>query len=384
MITVAEMREPTPAAAGDEVVSTLRAMSLRLLRRMYRPGDGLFAFRLRKMDSGHRLEGVSRRYTAIVLIGLAGEDSQASQFVLEVNAEDTCERLLGTIETQENLGDVALTLWAARAQRHDAAHRALAQLRKLDPCTGLHPTVELAWALTALCIDGGADAADDLAPVIASRLLAGCDRESGLFPRMPDAGGPGGLRGHVGCFADQVYPIQALAHFSQLSGDGPALEAANRCARRICELQGHDGQWWWHYDVRTGQVLEGYPVYSVHQDAMAPMALYDLTEAGGDNFDRHVDRGMAWLMSPAEVGVALVDREADVIWRKVGRREPGKLSRTLQALASRVHPSFRFPGIATLFPPDFVDYESRPYHMGWLLYAFSPQRLARRQATGSL
>ena len=33
------------------------------------------------------------------------------------------------------------------------------------------------------------------------------------------------------------------------------------------------GQWWWHYDVRDGSVVERYPVYSVHQHAMAPMAL---------------------------------------------------------------------------------------------------------------
>ena len=60
----------------------------------------------------------------------------------------------------------------------------------------------------------------------------------------------------------------------------------------ICELQGPDGQWWWHYDTRTGKVVEGYPVYSVHQDSMAPMALLDLEDAGGPQHSEAITRGL--------------------------------------------------------------------------------------------
>jgi hypothetical protein len=66
-----------------------------------------------------------------------------------------------------------------------------------------------------------------------------------------------------------------------------------------------------------------------------------------------------------------------VIWRKVARREPAKLSRYAQALASGIHPALRMPGLNLIFPPMAVDYEDRPYHLGWFLYAWSPQRLAR-------
>ena len=34
-------------------------------------------------------------------------------------------------------------------------------------------------------------------------------------------------------------------------------------------------------DVRTGRVIEGYPVYAIHQDAMGPMALFALEDACG-------------------------------------------------------------------------------------------------------
>src|SRR5205085_4135860 len=113
-------------------------------------------------------------------------------------------------------------------------------------------------------------------------------------PLFPHATGPGLLpwyRTHVACFADQVYPIQALARLYHSGNDADALAAAEECAARICELQGDGGQWWWHYDARTGRVIEGYPVYSVHQHAMAPMALLDLAEAGGSGRMADIARG---------------------------------------------------------------------------------------------
>ena len=80
--------------------------------------------------------------------------------------------------------------------------------------------------------------------------------------------------------------------------DPRALDIARQCAQHICALQGKSGQWWWHYDYRTGEILEGYPVYSVHQDAMAPMALLALEEAGGGDYWAPIAKGLQWLYSP--------------------------------------------------------------------------------------
>jgi len=44
-----------------------------------------------------------------------------------------------------------------------------------------------------------------------------------------------------------------------------------------------------------------------------------------------IRRGLVWVASPKELGGgSLLDEAADVVWRKVGRREPGKLARYLQ------------------------------------------------------
>ena len=57
-------------------VPQLRALAVDGLRRMYRPEEGLYAFRLRRAQGLDRLEGISLRYTAIVLIALADETDE--------------------------------------------------------------------------------------------------------------------------------------------------------------------------------------------------------------------------------------------------------------------------------------------------------------------
>lgn len=153
----------------------------------------------------------------------------------------------------------------------------------------------------------------------------------------------------------------------------------------MCELQGPAGQWWWHFDVRTGDVLERYPVYSVHQDSMAPMALFALEEADGQDRLAPIRRGWQWLLEPPENPGGLIDRAAGVIWRKVARHEPPRLVRGLQAAASRLHASLRAPGVDTVFRPGWIDHESRPYHMGWILYAWPASRIVDSpEAQGTL
>ena len=207
---------------------------------------------------------------------------------------------------------------------------------------------------------------------LAERLISGFNPNTGVFPHVLPEGS--GFRSHVSCFADMVYPIQALAAYYKLSGDKKAIDAAIRCADRICELQGPAGQWWWHYDRRTGNVIEGYPVYSVHQDAMAPMALFALQDAGGPDCSASVYKGLRWIVHAPEIDGPLIDTRAGVVWRKVTHREPGKLCRYLQAAASRLHPSLRVPALSMLFPPVAIDFECRPYHLGWLLHAFPEGR----------
>lgn len=366
-----------------KIVGELRSLAVSSLARMYRPEDRVFGFCLRKVDSEIRLEGKSRRYTATVLIGLVTESPEAVAEALHGQTiEDVCGHLIDGVEQDDDIGSVALTHWAARAVRHAGADRVLRRLRSMNPATAACPTVELAWSLTSLVFGEGAPAGTELAETVAQRLMGSFNPGSGLFKHWPRHLSRGGIRSHICCFADLVYPIQALSYHHKLTGDEQAMRIARRCAERMCTVQGPAGQWWWHYDTRTGRMVERFPVYSVHQDSMGPMALFALESACGDRHHNAVIKSLAWLVEPPEIDGSLLDREAGIIWRKVARHEPGKLVRGLQATASRLHKSLRVPAVDLLFRPGFIDYESRPYHMGWILHAFPAGRAESLQAVG--
>ena len=355
----------------SDIVRKLRSLAVHSLARMYCPEKRLFAFRLRRNGRGEVREGISRRYTAIALIGLAGEDRQIAAEVLGTHSlEDVCDRLLADVEEMDDLGEVALTTWAAKALGHSKASTALQALRRMEPGQRPYPIVELSWALTSLVIGGGNATDMAQAETTARALLASCKQESGIFGHWSVGTVAPRLRAHVSCFADFVYPIQALCYYYLATGDTQAAKVACRCAERMYQLQGPAGQWWWHYDNRTGRVVERYPVYAVHQDAMAPMALFALAKACGRDSSASIERGLRWLLNPPEKAGALIDTEHNIIWRKVARREPRRLVRGLQAAASYLHPNLRLPGMDILFPPVSIDYESRPYEMGWILHAW--------------
>jgi hypothetical protein len=356
----------------DAAVREMRTIALGALPRMYRSESGLFAFRLRRQNGSDVLEGISRRYTAIVLIALARESADVSREVLRgAGQEEVCGGLIDAVARAEDPGEVALTLWAARVLGQPRASAALERMQEMRPDEAPIPTVELAWSLTSLVVPGSGVGDEAFARRIADRLMGSFRELSGLFPHYPPGACLSRFRSHVCCYADLVYPIQALSYFYRATGDERAIRMARQCADRMCELQGTQGQWWWHYDIRTGQVLERFPVYAVHQDGMGPMSLFAVDEAAGTDHSEAIEQSMRWLYEPPELDSSLIDREAGVIWRKVARREPRKLSRCLQAVVSCAHPSLRAPGLNVLFPPRSVDYESRPYEMGWILHAWS-------------
>lgn len=374
MTQLATARISTSAQSWP-IAAELRPMCIRALRRMYDPDINLFCHCIRRGPDGDIPEGVSHRYTAITMIGLLAQETDVCKTILgERGRNETLERLIQDVPFMNNLGDVALTLWMLVAAKHRDAKSVLEQLHRFDPANQPHPTVEIAWTLTSLSIDPAFLSHRELASALANRLQGSYSRKSNLFSHWVGPAQVSAWRSHVTCFADWVYPVQALSHYHMATDSKEAIAIARTCAANMRRLQGSAGQWWWHYDARTGAVVEPYPVYAVHQDAMAPMAFFALEEACGDASDEAIQLGLEWLVRSAERCDSLIDHEADLIWRKVARREPAKLVRGAQAVASAIHPSLRAPFADTLFPPTAIDYECRPYHLGWLLYAFDDRR----------
>jgi len=359
--------QDTITAAPRPQMAHLVALAIRGLKSMYEPSKGLFCYRLRRAPEGVVREGISHRYTIIALLGLLRARSAGLQVPMDVEA--TIDRLFDDRAWLDNLGDLGLLLWLCAATseewlKHFYATFDLSMALEHFPDARRRLTMELSWFLTGLTHACKAGCAADLEPLADEtyRLIRANQGQHGLFGHMAKWRSPIGLvRGRVGSFADQVYPILAMAHFSQVFGQGEARDNALRCATAICRLQGSQGQWWWHYDSVTGQVVGHYPVYSVHQHGMAPMALLALEETSGADFHPHINNGLRWIRGENELNQDLVDTEVGVAWRCIQPPKSTAYAASIRGLISKRPTRGRLE----------ILYECRPYELGWLLYAFA-------------
>lgn len=381
LVGATRLREVAAVSHGDPDLSLrvarLMAMSIRGLTQMYDAAHAAFPQTMRgsRSDDGPQLkrEGENLRYAAVVALGLNQVPVPDQRRALDgVTAVDLAKTVAQQAVGHHDPGAVALAAWAAAEVAGLVSEELFDSLERWPHDDVPIPTVNCSWAVAAALSAGRLD----LARQLGERLMASQGGE-GIFPHLLPPATQGRLRAHVGCFADQVYPIQALARLHLATKQQGPLEAANRCADRICELQGAQGQWWWHYDHREGSVVERFPVYSVHQHAMAPMALLELAEVGGRDHRDSVALGLQWLTTHPEVIDELIADHLGVVWRKVGRREPRKAVRAVSAAVTSVRPGTHLPAVDLVFPPARIDYECRPYELGWLLYAWGGSKVLR-------
>ena len=271
------------------------------------------------------------------------------------------------------LGDHGLLLWAdLRDERHEHARavaadlaRALQDPRRLDPLEGM----EVAWLVLGLCdatVAGVAGEPERCLRLVVDHLLEARLASTGLFRHVATRT----RRRDLPNFATEIYTLLALARVAKAGLDSRALPCAIGLARQLLAMQRPDGGWPWLYDAARGIVIEEYEVYSVHQDAMAPMAFFELAEVTGDtDYARAAARGLAYDYGANELGASFYDDVAGFAHRSIRRRWP--LDRVALAanattgrLLGRPLPGRR-PG------PLELNRTCRPYHLGWILEAWS-------------
>lgn len=370
---ISDLSNQVPVSVpGPAEIQDLNELAVRGLVAMFDSEKELFCFRLKRGSQGMVREGVSHRYTLITLLGLMKYEQTGRHSPIPVH--QTLERILERREWLDNIGDLGLLLWLCALV---APGRVEETCQKFNVATALdryrevreRRTMELAWFLTGLSYLAMVHNTN-LAEVrqIATQtytLLKKNQGSYGFFGHLARTGSLAGVfRGSIGSFADQVYPIYGLTKFAEAFESNEALQAARDCADAICRAQGPLGQWWWHYDRETGRVIGRYPVYSVHQDGMAPMSLFALGEAVDKDFSPWIYKGLEWVSGNNELAWDLRDPSENVIWRSVFHPDYKKY---LAAVVSVLR------GGACMDSQDdlMILFESRPYHFGWLLYAFA-------------
>ena len=195
--------------------------------------------------------------------------------------------------------------------------------------------------------------------------------EYGFFGHMSTKNSLAGrLRGRIGSFADQIYPIYAMSKFAKIFQVEDPLGPALDCATAICGAQGESGQWWWLYDARSGRVSSRYPVYSVHQHGMAPMGLFAVEEATGQCFKQFIYKGLRWIYGTNELDVDMRDGTENLIWRCI---LPKNSQSKYWEMALNV---VRSPNEQAQVRSLKILYEQRPYEFGWLLFALARNSVA--------
>jgi len=355
--------------SGNVSISPLLELALKGLPAMFDSGRNLFCYRLKRTREGMIKEGVSHRYTLMTLMGLFR--AQQAGYRSHINVEPILENLRTNTEWINCAGDLGLYLWACSQISPVGIERILGSVdlnaaieRYSDTSDGR--TMELAWLLSGLAHMRLSKAKyptdySDLAFKIYNLLKAN-QGPRGIFGHLANRGSYSGvLRGRIGTFADQVYPIYALSKFAQAYDVPDAVQAAKQCATAICGVQGPLGQWWWHYDSKTGKTLGEYPVYSVHQEAMGPMSLFALTDASGQDFTSAIYTGLNWIAGKNELNYDMRDQDHHLVWRSFYQSKSREYWSNLSGLLHMP----TSPGNLN------IKHECRPYELGWLLYAFA-------------
>lgn len=362
-------------SAGLEysALTDLCALAANGLASMLDRDKNLFCHRLKQTPQGMVREGISHRYTVMSLLGLHRLEV-GGQRSLPVDTTRVFDALLADLAWVNNLGDLGLLLWLCAVTQPGRLEEICSGLDVNDALTRFSAarkgvTMELAWFLSGLshaALAGGHKLADLRA--LSARtfsLVTANQGKHGTFGHLAKSGSAmGAIRGRIGSFADQVYPVYALAMFAEAFQDSAALEHARSCAEAICRAQGPLGQWWWHYDTLTGRVFQRYPVYAVHQHGMAPLALFALADVSGLDFRQSIYKGLSWIYGNNESGLDLRDTSSNLVWRSAYRRNPaGTYVMELVDFLRGIPGTVQAGDLA-------IKRECRPYELGWLLYAF--------------
>jgi len=311
-------------------------------------------------DKGGQQSELSLRYTLICLIGLHRASTEG--FDVPFDLETMAAKALN--EPMETLADTGLALWVSALFDPDSGRGFVDPARSQwkSERTGMHAGL----GLTGIVELAKATDDDEIADIAATFRDDVIDQyggsPSGIFYHT-QASGPRRTKPN---FATQVYLMVGLAKESMLSGNQAALDAAERCAQALAELQRDDGGWPWIYDTR-GFVVEDYEIYAVHQDAMAPMAFLALSDAGCEGMVELAHRGLPWMSGQNDLGIDMVDRENRLIYRSIRRPRPTDrlMLAANSATASALGRPINAGGKRLELNPVCM-----PYHPGWILEAW--------------
>jgi hypothetical protein len=357
----------------------LATAALTLLPSLYGPRAGVFCHKTVLVGTQRVNEGQNDLYSAMALVGLAIDAGpRANALLATVDSSGGIDRLVRSAGTTQAAGMLGAVIWALSELEDSRVAKPLALAATIGPRAPSSMDLGLLLAgisSAALKFPGQRDHCLSVGEALHAELCGRFVRSGALF-RGSSSPRADILHWHIASFATQVYPILGIAMFARASDRPPAWQS-RAVADRLIEAQGPAGQWWWMYSPPSGRVLEAYPVYVVHQSAMAFMALASLQQVGSGPFRASLQRGLMWLEPHVnELGTAMYRSEPPFFSRAIQRHGSdadafGGMSRLRHARLVLASLSRRSWGADRQAHPSQLEVlrEDRPYHLGWLLVA---------------
>jgi hypothetical protein len=352
--------------------SALKSLAAKALLALFDGAEMLFSRRITLRERGFRREAGSPRRTVIALLGLQCLAGSGERQPFDLQSIE--KAVFQDKNWIRGIGDLGFLVQFAAEYNPD---RLASLADHFDFATALESFPDGREARTAALssflagISHAKLSRPDLLPDLTDaavdtyRLLQDNQGRGGIFAHV---GLPGLLHqpfsNRFGTIADQMHAIYALTTFARAFEIEEPLADALNCANAIRALQGDKGQWWFLYDKRSCEVVNRYPVCSIYQDGMAPMALLALAEATGQNFDDAIYCGLSWVAGANELSVDLRDWQHGIIWDSIEPRS--RITNFCEHTLNIVHNSEK-----SRHDDLRIRFEARPDHFGWLLYALT-------------
>ena len=355
---------------GSELIRELVDTAKRGLQKCYDRQTALFENRITEAGMRPEKPGLLLTHSLISLLGISGYRD------VEVDYDRSVDAIFRKTCQTAGLRELSLLLWLLAKEKDGRAQEVFRRIDKIpDDLIQNAESMEIAWLLTALVFELKRkedrriqQKLGDVFRVLESRFIP----ETGLFlhrtkNKLRD------LRYGISNFADQIYSIYALSLYYGLLKQDRSLDMADQCALKITALQGPQGQWWWHYNALTGDVHQKYPVFSVHQDAMAPFALMSLNAVSKHDYSKFITAGLRWLDSNNELNAPMIHSGLNFIKRGIERKSLYANIHKLATLAFCV--TSRKLSLPRYDHPEYLQVMNweYSYHPGWVLYAFKKE-----------
>jgi len=354
---------------NKKLIDNLIQISVKGLHDMFLPGQLEFALKKKLIDSKIILDGSSSRYTLINLLGLSKAESH--NIPINIDLKKILFHQINIAEKYKGIGELGLLLWAAAFISPQDITKILTKVNFNNIFINYKDakfklTMELSWFLTGLLM---ASTFNNIFKKSIGNLPQKVYNElrnnyggAGIFKHQGNNTMIGKFRGKIASFADQVYPIYAFSLYSQHMRNEEALLIAKECALKICEHQGENGEWAWHYNSINGSIVSKYPEFSVNQIALAPIALYSIQKASGTSFEHYINKGIDWLFKNNNIE-KLIDNKKNIIWDGISPKMTNrKVSSIVGFIAEKSYSSNNKREIIK---------ECSSYNYGWILHFLS-------------